>query len=487
MASVLDRLRGNVTRRETNVYLGGLLLVCFTVRVLLLLVYEPNTNPDSLEYRDLANQMLSGDFTNYTGFRTPGYPIFMMLFGLSFRAIWIGQSLIGLGTVALLFYLAYEVTRSPWAGVVLGGTYGLGLNNLFFEAAILTEALATFLLVLSLLLCKRLLDRPSSRVWWYVAGGTVTALAGLTRPLLLFLGALYLAFIGVQLLRRLGTPAERVRLAGAFVAPLVVLVGGWSLFNYATLGYFGASTLIGYNLTSHAGPFMELAPDEYREIRDIYVEERKKQVQAMGSHIFTIWRAVPRIRETTGLSYPDLSRKLTAMCTGLFVQYPGRYLASVSEAWWRFWDVRTAIDANLRIPSIEPYAAGIVNAWKAQWPVLTGINYLFFVVALYYTVTAAFGNGGRDTAFRLLAITTVFAASVSQALVEWADNARFAVPFEPLILFSVLVMFWEPLASKLPSWKGSATRPPAEPSRRATPKVALETGRRRATAGRPRR
>jgi hypothetical protein len=69
--------------------------------------------------------------------------------------------------------------------------------------------------------------------------------------------------------------------------------------KYVEAGYFGLTAPGGYSLTNHSGVFMELAPDRYAPIRDLYLHYRT----TLDNHTGTIWKAYPDIFESTAYSY----------------------------------------------------------------------------------------------------------------------------------------------------------------------------------------
>ena len=87
------------------------------------------------------------DLTGYEAVHAPGYPAFVALAAGSLKDVQVAQLLFGLLTTALLFLLAMRLTASPVAAFVAGALYGFNILQVQLEAAIMTEALATALLV----------------------------------------------------------------------------------------------------------------------------------------------------------------------------------------------------------------------------------------------------------------------------------------------------------------------------------------------------
>ena len=125
--------------------------------------------------------------------------------------------------------------------------------------------------------------------------------------------------------------------------------------------------------------FIELAPEKYATIKEIYLRQREEKVAESGWQTMTIWRAYPEMLRATGLSYPELSQELTRMSVGLFLSHPGLYAESVARAWVSFW--RAPI---YWLPDkLQPAAIGSVLefVWFMERLLLVGINFLFLVIS----------------------------------------------------------------------------------------------------------
>jgi hypothetical protein len=94
---------------------------------------------------------------------------------------------------------------------------------------------------------------------WVAALRLFFSLAGMMRPLLLYLAPLFLPLLPF---RSRGSLPGRGRLLVAYFVPVLLVIVGWSGFNQVTVHCFGPSTLTGYTLMTHAGEFIEYAPDE---------------------------------------------------------------------------------------------------------------------------------------------------------------------------------------------------------------------------------
>jgi hypothetical protein len=278
----------------------------------------------------------------------------------------------------------------------------------------------------------------------YAGVGLVAAAAGLTRPLLLLLGPIY----GLYLLRgwwaQRRSPGEMVTKLGLFLIAFSLPVLLWCGFNKVTVDYFGPTTLTGYNLTQHSGGFIELAPADYADLSAIYLRHRVELIAATGSHSMTIWQAIPDMQAATGQSYSRLSRTLAAMSVALFARHPGLYLQSVFAAWLKFWD-RVIYWLPLQV---EP--AGVRSLLGTAWWLQ---DKLWLMIYLGYGAVVcgqllALLRRSPIPPFDLLLPAIVLLTSVAQALLEFGENGRYAIPFQPLILYTVLVQIESWLARR---------------------------------------
>ena len=171
------------------------------VRAALWLGYPPASYNDSGGYRFLAEATLKG-WRDYNGTRVPGLPDLDGSWIGNDARVYLSQLLLGLLITLLFFYLGWQASRSPVFGAVVALAHTLNIGQVFFEASLLSETLATFWLML-VLACVWLALRPETRCRWlpWLGVGVFGALAGLTRSLYLFVpfwAASYLAVAPIR-------------------------------------------------------------------------------------------------------------------------------------------------------------------------------------------------------------------------------------------------------------------------------------------------
>lgn len=428
------------SRATRNLFLL-LLVVCLCVRVAHWSIGRPRIYPDSAEYMAVAISIATGDFHSYTGERTPIYPLFLLLAGLDPQRSWILQSILGIVTSLLLFRMVLHQTRDPLLGFLAGLAHTLSINVLFFEAAILTETLSTFCLILCLSLLFSIFHGVRERWGTYVFLGLTAGLAALAKPLLLYLPFL----IAILLLVRWRIQRRLLRQApvcfAAFFIPPIILLGGWSIFNKTTVDYFGTTTLLGYNLTQHTGPMMDDAPREYGAIREIFLRHREERLALSGSTTFTVFDARQDMMRATGTSVAGLSKILTGLALRLIVRHPIVYARSVCDSWKSFWSVPQYWDRY----EIFPLKAGRIleMLWGWEKVIIFGLRLSFLMIVLVraFLVLRHWRTLVRSdiTPVSWILAAVVLSGSIVQACLEAGENARYSIPFQSLMIAYVVI------------------------------------------------
>lgn len=414
-------------------------LVAAAVRLPMLLGYEPVEYPDTGTYLQAARDLVTGDFSAGQGRRTPGYPLVVAAFGADPARLLAFQLAGGVLMSALLYWLTATLTGSrPWA-VAAGLAHALNLQQLFQEAALLTEATSALSVAAALALlvavCRRL-QRGETPVAMMTALGAASTYALFVRPQFLCLllvapaAVAYAASGGIR-------PRVRGAAAAAWVlAPAVALLLGWGAVQQAKTGYFTLSTQSGFGLVNHPIDYIELAPDEYATVRDILVRVRDRRVAEVGHSRNTIWYAWPEIRQATGWSLPEASRHLQAMCRELFVAYPGRYALSVASAWVDFWTVPFFWAPEQVNPAVRALVEGV---WSVQHALLRLANLTFVLLVAGVVVWPALRLRLRwDVALTAVA-ATVLMSSLIQALADQGASSRYHLPTQSLVVLVLLV------------------------------------------------
>ncbi|MDO9349045.1 MAG: hypothetical protein Q7T47_07140, partial [Anaerolineales bacterium] len=282
-------------------WLAIVVTVSVVERVLLYLFYRPVAYNDTASYRRLAEAIRHG-WTSYDGTRMPGYPAFLALVGVDER-VYAAQLALGFLTTLLFFYIGWRMSGKGWFGALAALAHTLNLQQLFFEANLITESLATFFIAASLAGIVWLLFSGHKQPFWQtllmaLASGVTGGLAALTRALFIFLpfwAALFLLIFW-------RTAAPKVRWSAALAAGLagLLIIAAWVNFIHQRFGMWSVTTMSGYHLVQHTGLFFEYVSDEYAAIRDTYIQYRNARLAETGEPGNAIWDAIPALQEVSG-------------------------------------------------------------------------------------------------------------------------------------------------------------------------------------------
>ncbi len=429
----LFKVLANLRTRTWLAIVGGLALL---ERILLYRFYRPVAYNDTATYRRLAGQVIQHGWSGYEASRMPGYPAFLILAGPDER-VYLVQLALGLLTTLILFYAGWKVSGRGWFGAAAALAYTLNLQQLFFEADLLTETLTTFFLALSVAGMAWLLSAGQDRPPWQgILAGLFTGLAG-GIVVLIRTNFLFLPFLAAAVLLLLWKTRPLMRWGAALSAGLAGLacIGLWLVYMHETYHVWSLSTVDGYHLMNHSGVFFEYAPDQYAALRDTFIRYRNDQIARTGSSSNAIWNAIPELEKVSGLGFFDLSRLLEKISVRLILQHPFLYLQNVAQGWIAFWKV----PFHWAVAEDETRLAGVVRAgtimiWRG---ILFLSNVLFLGGCLALFWKKARQSLGMNT-FWWFVLGTVWLTSIVQTLLEYGDNPRYSVPVQSLILLCVV-------------------------------------------------
>jgi 4-amino-4-deoxy-L-arabinose transferase-like glycosyltransferase len=397
---------------------------------MLFAIYSPVSFSDTDGYQRSAQAVLNG-FENYDGTRTPVYPILIALTG-SEKMLYISQLFLGLGITLAWFIIGWKVSRKPFIGALIALAHTLNPGQFFFEANLLTETLAAFWLILSLLGAYFwLADRKYHSTWLALGIGISTSLAALTRPQFIFMPlwlAIFLAFTSQDRTRRFN-----FKPFVGLLLPALVLIGGWMAWVYSRYNILSVTTMSGFHLVQHAGYYFEDLPDEFAAIRDTYIAFRDTRLDAFGTQSNTIWEAIPALQEASGLNFYDLSQTLQELSFKLLLTHPWQYLERVLKGWLWFW--RAPVywrQSAFTLPGISNLM--VLWVWLAR-----GLMVLMNLVFVLSSIAALISNRLRHffnlSSFHWLLAGTVWITSIFTSLLEHGENQRFLIPLQTAVIF----------------------------------------------------
>lgn len=230
--------------------LAALVGAGLVLRLLFMLAYRPAL----VGYSDTAVYITGAKADLFWDpLRVSGYSAFLRLSHaasseLSFATLL--QHGLGVATALLLYATVRRVGGPPWAGLLPAAIVLLGGDQVFFEHALLSETLYTFLTAAAMYATARCLD--GGDLAWSALAGTLFALAATVR--LAGVALLVPAIVWLVLVRGGGARRRLLRGAGAAAAGAAVLAG----YLVAAHDFHGEWTFTrngGYNFYGRAATF----------------------------------------------------------------------------------------------------------------------------------------------------------------------------------------------------------------------------------------
>ncbi|MDT8381290.1 MAG: hypothetical protein RQ728_03415 [Brevefilum sp.] len=421
------------SNKKLGIWLGLVLILSLVLRVMLFAIYSPVSFSDTGGYQRSAQAVLNG-FANYDGTRTPVYPILIALTG-SENLLYLSQLFLGLGMTHAWFIIGWKASKKPFIGALIALAHTLNPGQIFFEANLLTETLAAFWLILSLLGAYFwLADRKYQTIWLALGIGISASLAALTRPQFIFM-PLWLA-IFLSFSNQVRNPRFNFKPFVGVMLPALVLIGGWMGWVYSRYNILSVTTMSGYHLVQHAGYYFEDLPDEYAAIRDTYIAFRDTRLDTFGTQSNTIWEAIPAMQEASGLNFYDLSKTLQDLSLKLIITHPWQYLARILKGWMWFW--RAPVywrQSAFSLPGIS--SVMVLWVWLARG-LMVLMNLVFVLSSIAALISKCLRHFFNLSSFHWLLAGTVWITSIFTSLLEHGENQRFLIPLQTAVIFWTL-------------------------------------------------
>jgi len=378
---IKQQIKSSLVRQAAHnpkILLALVILLASLPRIYAIFRRIPNLTPDSFSYLNLA-RILRGEQVPHLdmdqnawaprddqGFRTPVYPLFLnTIFFFSpkkgteetilqriqkhkgfkidawhlkflrekenLKSVQIVQHGLGLLSTALLFRLLLSLTGNllvAFAGALLL----IGWNPTWFwgyELSVWTETLTVTLLLILLRELYKLEQSQKIRLrslWWVSLLGGLLAL---TRPQFILAAILPFSWWLYKVIRK--TIVFNWHNVVALLLPPLILIGGWIIRNGIRYGFWGISTVTGFNMCMHF-----TAMNKFDVFKDITLQQSlNKHLSKCPSCInsrFIIIHAAPDLITEWELPFPVVSKRLEWEAFKAIIHYPDIFMKSIVKA-----------------------------------------------------------------------------------------------------------------------------------------------------------
>lgn len=415
-----------------------LLFISLLIRVYIFQRIRPGFHTDSITYLILHD---------IETIRTPGYPLFIEaiqfindLFSITSDYLgliaFVQMFFLGVLNCLLIYKLAKMIIGNNSLSFVIGLLYNFDYLVMGFEFSILTETLSITLILLTVIFYLKMFE--GKRYAPYAAGIFSVCLM-LVRPtfLIFFLGLLCItAIVHFRKILKHGFIKHFRKAMVIFLLINVAAIFSWSIRNKVKFNYFGTSSLLPYQLRHYTNRFFHKYKKDDNELMnrmaDIYIEEN-----------FSLPRFEERILSETDLSGVELSKLFLKMNLKLIMQNPGDYIRQIPEAiskyygvysfWWTIPNQKKLLNKKRFIPRISRF---FFNVYKYLFTNLVAQIFILIVMPVVLFILVRKNQNVLHLVFLCeFVINYNFLVSVLSCN---ADNLRYRVPVEPLIILIFL-------------------------------------------------
>lgn len=428
--------------RRNMAVVGG---VAVALRLVLILSYSPVLTTDSSSYLKLAHRLGSMNLHGSTGTRTPGYPALLLALGYSPVAAWCVQAGLGVVATLLLYRLVRRLGGSGWAATAAALAYAIDLEVLAVEREVMTETVASFLILVAASLTVAITQADRKRWAIPVWTGVTLCYLCLVRPDSLAITVYFAVAVAItQSIRQAREPRQRLAIGirygvAILLTPLLALVA-WTGVNRATIGVTSVSTVIGFNMIDHVAPYVQAEPGPNYPITSAYVAARVRR-QAHTSNLANLSAdAEPSMERASHLTAAHLSGRLLSIALGVIAQHPFSYLASSLKQWPRFW-----LPPNYAYQFTGGSGSSLIHiAWKAERAIKLLVAAAFLLLCLSDVVRRLRRQPGILSHSSALLAGVVAVGIFPPTFLAFGDTGRYGYIYYPLIL-AVTVAAAEPL------------------------------------------
>jgi hypothetical protein len=403
-------------------------------RLALIVSYRPVETNDSATYLDLAHRLASLNLHGSPGARTPGYPAVLLVLGYSPVATWCLQAALGVVATLLLYRLIRTLGGVPGLALVAALLYALDTEVLAVEHLVLTETIASFLILVAASIAVRMvvgLGRTRRLPW--LLGATLACLC-IVRPDALALTAYLAIASGLALRKR--APGERrslrpsARALVAIVLPAVVVLASWTAVNRATIGVATVSTVLGHNMIDHVAPQVSVTPGSDHAITAAYVAARTRR-EAHGGDLTNLSAdAEAAIQRATHLDPAHVSQRLLGIAVSVIAHHPIQYVTSSLKQWPRFF-----LAPNYPYGFRGGAASTAIHAiWKVQRAIRLLVSAAFVALCLAALAAAFRRRTGVLRIPEALLAGAVWVGLLVATFLAYGETGRYGYIYYPLVL-----------------------------------------------------
>jgi hypothetical protein len=398
--------------------------VAFAIRLILIVGYSPVLTADSSSYLGLAHRLATLNLTGSSGARTPGYPLLLLALDYSPVGTWCLQAALGVIATLLVYRLVRRLGGSGRTATVAALFYALDLEVLAVEHMVITETVASFLILVAASLAVKITQSERKDLAPAILIGVTLGYLCLVRPDTLAITVYFAAVIvAIQCVRgRDGRSLSHTvwRYGLSILLLPIVLLAGWAAVNRATIGVTSVSTVIGFNMIDHVAGYVRVQPGPDYPITSAYVAARVRRERHTSDLGELSADAETSMERASHLSAAHLSGRLLSIALGVIAQHPLAYIASSLRQWPRFWvppnyadqfrggagstvihlvwKVQRALKLLLAAAFLIVGLIAIIRRLRRQTPILSGSSALLagvVVVGIFPPTFLAYGDTGR--------------------------------------------------------------------------------------------
>jgi len=241
---------------------------------------------DSKSYIYPAAKLYStGNYPADNGERTPIYPIMIAavawIASPSTNALIGGQIILDLATIILTFQLGKQLFTKPIA-LLTALLMAINIESITFDFLLLTETLATFLIMATLLAWTNAYQQASAK--WAAFAGVLLGISALCRPIALPLVPIMAASLLFQSSWQRPQTPQRLRNTILFLLSVGISLAPWMLRNYYVLGKPVISTIASKSLLYYEAASLEADTTGQTEtqLRGDYTERVAQKLQELN-------------------------------------------------------------------------------------------------------------------------------------------------------------------------------------------------------------